>query len=380
MPRQAPLKIGIYLDFGFGLWRDLAYGINRFALECGKWMLVPLDARSGIPSPAVLRQLDGLIGFLRAAFIESNPPENLTGRLVGISYWDRELPIPRVVNDVDLTGRWGAEYFLQRGYQNFHFVADEAFPNNWASAGLGAAFKKRLREDGFSCEDLRLADLDAGRAQMEFPAAVFGYTDIVARQLVNQLKLVDISVPEEVAVLGVGNDLLERELSSTPLSSIEVDAHRMGHEAALLLNSLLSGDPEAPGPRHLSKIPPLGIVTRASSDSLASKDPVMRRALKLIRREVTHLRSVEQCAKLVGVSRRSLETRFRRELNRTVYAVIQEVRVEYTKRLLLETNMKLTRIAEAAGYGDDRMLSVVFKRHTGTTPSAYRKGRNKSGR
>jgi LacI family transcriptional regulator len=375
MHAQKPLKIGVYLDLTFGLWRELMRGINRFALESGNWMLMPLDIRAGMVSKPVLQKLDGLIGSFRTSVLNVDLPVELADRLVGISYWDRELPIPRVVNDVELTGRWAAEYFLQRGYRNFRFVGDQAYPENWTSTGAAAAFEERLHEDGLACQDLRLTDVEAGGAEIEFPTAVFAYTDIAARQLANLLKLAGISVPEQVAILGVGNDLLEREMSSTPLSSIVVDAQRIGFEAATLLNQMISNVSGCLPTKSLHKIPPLRIETRASSDSLASDDPVLCRALQLIRQEIPRLKSVRQCAELVGVSRRSLEDRFRRELDRTVYKVMLEVRVEFTKRLLLETDMKLARVAEAAGYGDDRMLSVIFRRHTGLTPSSFRKNR-----
>ncbi len=37
------------------------------------------------------------------------------------------------------------------------------------------------------------------------------------------------------------------------------------------------------------------------------------------------------------------------------------------------TDLKLTEVAAAAGYGDSRMLSVIFRRVTGETPSGFRK-------
>lgn len=80
---------------------------------------------------------------------------------------------------------------------------------------------------------------------------------------------------------------------------------------------------------------------------------------------------VAECAALVGASRSTLERRFRRGIGRTVREVMETARVEHTKTLLRETDLKLSGAA-AAGFGDSRMLSVVFRRATGETPSGFR--------
>ncbi|MCD8483283.1 MAG: AraC family transcriptional regulator [Verrucomicrobia bacterium] len=102
-------------------------------------------------------------------------------------------------------------------------------------------------------------------------------------------------------------------------------------------------------------------------------DPFVGRALSLIRRDIANLHSVDQCATLVGASRSKLERRVRSALGRTVHDIMQSARVDYAKRLLLETDIKLTDVASAAGFADGRMLSVVFARVCGESPSTFRR-------
>ena len=47
---------------------------------------------------------------------------------------------------------------------------------------------------------------------------------------------------------------------------------------------------------------------------------------------------------------------------------MQSARVDYTKRLLQETDLKLADVAAAAGFADGRMLSVTFRRVAGESP------------
>ena len=49
------------------------------------------------------------------------------------------------------------------------------------------------------------------------------------------------------------------------------------------------------------------------------------------------------------------------------------VRIEESKRLLLNTDYALIDIAIATGFEDQSYFSKVFKKFTGFTPSSYRK-------
>lgn len=48
-------------------------------------------------------------------------------------------------------------------------------------------------------------------------------------------------------------------------------------------------------------------------------------------------------------------------------------RVERSKRLLRETDLRLADIAYAIGYNEPHYFSYIFKKYTGISPSVYRK-------
>ncbi len=63
---------------------------------------------------------------------------------------------------------------------------------------------------------------------------------------------------------------------------------------------------------------------------------------------------------------------FKKNLQRSITEVIEEERLTRAKRMLADTDMRITDIAMACGFGDPNYFSFVFHRESGTTPSAFR--------
>jgi LacI family transcriptional regulator len=74
-------------------------------------------------------------------------------------------------------------------------------------------------------------------------------------------------VPEEVAILGIGNDTFLCENQTVPISSVVHDAEGTGYEGAALLGKLMNGG-KAPSANIL--IPPKGVVARPTRISSPS--------------------------------------------------------------------------------------------------------------
>jgi LacI family transcriptional regulator len=195
--------------------------------------------------------------------------------------------------------------------------------------------------------------------------------DIRGREVLDVCRQLGVSVPDQVAVIGVDNDELICDLADPPLSSVIPDTERTGYEAARLLDLLMAGQAELPL-AHLIK--PKGIAVRSSTDVLATDDIEVSIALRFIRAHALDGIKVEDVLRAVAVSRRVLESRFERLLGRTPHEEITRVQIERVKELLTETDLPLATIADRAGYKHVEYMSVVFKRETGIPPSQYREG------
>jgi LacI family transcriptional regulator len=121
-------------------------------------------------------------------------------------------------------------------------------------------------------------------------------------------------------------------------------------------------------------IAPLGVAARQSTDVLAMEDRNIARAVQFIREHACAGINVSDVLRAVPLSRRVLEQRFQRVLGHTPREEILHVRLNRVKQLLVETDLPLYLIAERTGFEHVEYLSVVFKRETGRTPSAFRAG------
>lgn len=109
--------------------------------------------------------------------------------------------------------------------------------------------------------------------------------------------------------------------------------------------------------------------------SLATDDPLARRALLLMRQSIDAPLSIARLVDRLGVGRRKLERHFREALGMTPLEADRLIRVEHAKHLLRTTARSATRIATDTGFCDLPHLIRVFRAAEGTTPEAYRRAR-----
>jgi LacI family transcriptional regulator len=162
---------------------------------------------------------------------------------------------------------------------------------------------------------------------------------------------------------------VECSLSFPPLSSVAVPSQQIGYAAAELLDRMMAGKSV---PREPIFLPPVRVVTRQSTDTLAIADAAVAEALSFIRRRAAEPINVGSVVKSVAQGRRPLERKFRMLLGRTILQEIRRVRVERVKELLVSTNLSMPKIAADAGFANAARLCVVFRQLTGLTPSQYR--------
>lgn len=83
--------------------------------------------------------------------------------------------------------------------------------------------------------------------------------------------------------------------------------------------------------------------------------------------------SLEQMADKVFLSKPYLSTLFKKETGRKFSSYLQEVRLEKSRTLLMDTRLSIGKIAEQVGFFDSAHFSRAFKEHYGCSPLEYRK-------
>ena len=383
---QGSRRIGLVFSYGLDYCRDILRGVKAFAETRPGWVFTPIA-----PEPRAVRSLraldhHGLIAHvysreLADALAESGKP------VVNVSGVLPELDLPRVGVDHVAVGRLAAEHLLDRGFRRFGFVgyAGHAF-----SVGREEGF--RLTVEAAGCVVATYHQREASRRDptglwgwdgalrrwlegLPRPVGVFASHDMQGVQLSEACRQAGLSVPEDVALVGVDNDDLLCELARPSLSSVALPAERIGFEAAQLLDRLI--ETGGKGAARPVLLPPLGVVARRSSDVLAIDDPEIAAAARFIREKSNAPIQVIDVLAAVPVSRRSLERRFRAAMGRGVWEEIRRAHMERGKALLAGTELAMPEVARLAGFSDARQLSVVFRQETGLTPTEFRR-RNRS--
>lgn len=132
----------------------------------------------------------------------------------------------------------------------------------------------------------------------------------------------------------------------------------------------MAGGPAAAG---LQVVPPVGIVTRQSTDVLAIDDPDVAAAVRYIRENACNGAKVEEVLGAVPVSRSVLERRFRKYLGRPPQLLIRQTQLKRIKQLLVDTDLPPARVSETAGFRHHEHMCIFFKREVGDSPGSYRR-------
>lgn len=377
-----PRRVVLMIETSSGYGRDVLRGIMRYIRSHEEWTVF-LEHRaltSELPRWLADWHGDGVISrsptpwLWETARRNGVPLVNLVDR--------RELrAAPSVFSDQEAIGRLGAEHLLERGFSRFGFCGfvDE----NW-SDGRGRGFIDRLRSARCAVEvyesawmgpevrawDEEQRELCAWVRGLPKPCGVLACNDLRARQVLEACRLCGLAVPEEVAVLGVDNDELLCQLCHPPLSSVIPDTEQIGYQAAELLARMMRGEEVD---SSILRLPPLGVATRQSTDSLAISDPQIAAAARFIREGACRGVSVGDVVRHVSLSRSALERGFRKYLRHSPQQEIRHVQLKRCKDLLAETDLPMERIAQLCGFRHPEYMHVVFKRTFHTTPGAFRK-------
>ncbi len=83
--------------------------------------------------------------------------------------------------------------------------------------------------------------------------------------------------------------------------------------------------------------------------------------------------TLEKLARNVGMSRAAFSKRFKELVGQPMFEYLTVLRVQRAKELLQETKLPLYEVASRVGYESDLAFTKTFKKHTGTTPTRFRK-------
>ncbi|MDA3923952.1 MAG: XylR family transcriptional regulator [Kiritimatiellae bacterium] len=374
---------------------DSFRGILQYVKLHGPWRLYRMEGRPGEQRLLDLKRW-GCTGIITGAcdkkeaaliaragvpvvVVEPSPPMR-----------EKSHPLskyPSTRYDSYACGRLAAEYFLTRHYKQFAFVADSL--NLYWSLERERGFRDTVEQAGGECRTYgeltpsEKSDWAIEQPRMQKwlrsllkPTALFVAMDGRGRQVLDACMGAGITVPDDIAVLGVDNDDLICDATFPTMSSVQTTGQLSGHWAAEQLDLMMHGKTLK---KNIYTSTPTRIITRRSTDATVIPDKQIARALDYIWKEAGRQAiHVPDVVSKIGSSRRFAETHFKAIVGRTILEEIHRVRLERVCALLAETNLPIGEITHQCGFERESYLARLFKKRFDISMSSYRRAMRNS--
>jgi len=381
----ADFKHVCMFDMGLGgVDADIRTGLSKFRWASHRWLLHDTQTFDGVRHRIEQLRLksDLVIGHLtfpeQAHYFED----------LGIPVLDLKMELDRPdlrthTFDFQAIGRFGAEYFRNLKHRNFAFVSSsDHMPERRMWEGFRQVVEPYAdslvwiqRMAGLKIDVLPKPQTSSYTTHTEGlpgfpqPLAVLASSDRMAATVANASFFLGVSVPEEVSLLGVGNLEPICEGSFPTLSSIQLPGERLGYLIGEHVEQLFQGET----PEQLAALKPIRVVERHSCGQDAVQDPVVAKALSLMRSNATRRITIGDIADLLPISKRSFLDRFTRAVGRSPREELQCIRLSLARGRLLTSDHTVMHVALDCGFSDADSMVRAFKKQYGLTPSQFRK-------
>ena len=215
--------------------------------------------------------------------------------------------IPQVDLDHAATGRMAADYVLTLGDLHIGYVG---LSNMEALQNRKKGFLERMRQAKrevlvYEVEIILEVplpgnpDVNTWLRRLPKPVILYCGDDDLALEIAGRCRHLNISVPDEIALLGTQNDPSLCRECIPGLSSVHLPYHKVGYEAMAVADRWLR---EGRPPEAKTEIAPSHVEVRPSTDVLAIDDPNVVRAVRLLRDRCIAPPPMEEIAREAGLS------------------------------------------------------------------------------
>lgn len=286
---------------------------------------------------------------------------------------------PSVVPDNVAVGKLAAEYFLQRGYRQFAYIAHgESVYSQLRLHGFRSTLPPNTALRVYRGSTPNIRDLERGQATAEYTeflawlmslpekTALFASGDSEGVAAIMTATSAGIAPTDRFSI--VSGHCLDRPVVPT-LSGVDLNEELWGRKTAQLVVSFLED-------RALAEdsilIPPRGLTEKESSSRLSTNDANVERAIDFIRRNADTDISVQDVVEEVPLGRRSIEMRFKEIRGHSILHEIQDAHLDLAKRLLADPTLSVGEVSRKLGFSDTNRLIRLFKTRLDQTPAQFR--------
>lgn len=281
------------------------------------------------------------------------------------------LDIPVVTADNREAGRMAALHLIEQGCRDFAFESPVIGP---VATERQLGFEETVRAHGLRLHGMsppivskQPVPWDAQRRRLETwlrnlpeKVGVLALDDLVAADLIEVAVELGRRVPEDIAVVGLGNLKAVCQYSPIPITSIDLRPGEAARQAAELLGRLMAQDKNPGAP---PRVAPGSLIVRESSDTTLVRDPRLAKSVAYIRANLDKSLSVDQIAEAGGISRRTLYLLFDDNLGLTPTEYLRRKRTQRADRLLREQpDLARQEVARLSGFACTRTFDRSRRR------------------
>ena len=387
MKRQINIAVAVERSSAYG--RNFIRGVAEVAEQHSEWSLVLVD-----PQQAASKVSNGFDGWI-CRVVDARTAKALAQCENPVVDCLCAIPEPKfatVKTDANAIGRLAAEHLMRHRFSNFAFCGYRRVSFSDRRRNAFATFleknkirpaiyrppfhpQNRFRRDFLLGDRVEsppdFGDLSKWLTRLPKPIGVFCCDDLRASHVLAACQSLGLSVPSDVAILGVDDDPIFCMFTTPRLSSIDPDATAIGRAAASTLAKMMSEKIARKNPPQMT-MSPRGIVERASTNIYPLAPQWFADALAFIRSDATKGISASDVFRHVGFSRTLVERAFRDNIATSVQKQIAKTRIEEAKKLLSCTSLPIKEVAARTGFSTLEYLSRAFSTATGFSPSDWR--------
>lgn len=302
-------------------------------------------------------------------------------RIINLSAETSIDQLPNVLPDNAGMGQSAANYLIARGLEHFCYVGDST--RNYSNLRL-KGFQQELERRGraYKVIDVPISQTTGKRrwqkiqrvmmeqlAHLPKPMGILTRDDMAAMNLLKVAERLQVQVPEDWAVVGIGDSTPFCQSSRPPLTSIHYPNQRIGYQAAKLLHQMITQNKAG----HDIMLPAGGITERESTNMLSFQDEAIAKAVSYIHRHAARAPvNIADLSARYGMSYTGFRQRFKKVMGHTAKEEIDNIRMTQIRSMLANSELSIQEIGYQMGFQAPEDLSRFFNRHQGMSPSAYR--------
>jgi len=285
-------------------------------------------------------------------------------------------PVPTFGSDLRAAVRLAAHHCRQNGYENLAVYAFGQNPSYgeflreaqvaWSGHEPFNWIVRHNPQSAPSREVHEFNHLSRLLKSVPKPVAVLAFNDYLAVQVEEACQALGLTIPSDVAIVGLGGIPSFSELAPVPITTVIPDRDRIIRKAATALDALMDG---AGVPPAQTIVPPKGLVVRQSTDGIAIRDAELRAAFRTATADpsIPFSFSAASPGERIRLNRKSQEA-----FGLPFKALVLNARLHHAKTLLATTDDKIDTIARACSFCSASYFIKTFAEKFGQTPTAFR--------